>query len=644
MTGWQEDEMNSKGWAQEQVDNLRKSTVEVIQQLVTKGEDLEFPAAPEGLLRAKVKLADNRYRILVVGEAKRGKSTFVNALIGKEILPKDVDIATSQVFYVSAGARESYRVRYENDGVKEITQEDLSRYGSQVYEDLHQAPEAKNTIRWIEVDVPVQFLPASVAVLDTPGVGGLYSEHQEITGRFVPEADGVIFVLDPKQPVLQREIAFIDAILKYTQHILFVMTKADAFTENVWQAMIERDQQILTDKFGDRLKDVRIWPISSQNLLAAAGMKDNEELLAVSGYKGLMSALLIFLFRASGWGRTALAAVAAQQYQQTGAQVLQSRRAALAEADQQKQLELHQQQKERTVQFDAEWGPNGKKYQDLVASIRSAIVIGKRGFSQEISPNGNLAKELEDQIKACDSVRAANELGQYISSRVASAASESWRSTCDITGQRCLDLVEPFMQECMALMPAPPRGVVMERMDDAPVIKKEIVEGLRTGAGYGLVTIAVLHLVTLAVPIVAVVAIAAFLKGHQKWRESQLMAAQGKLRQYLQSCLQHVRNQYLEVNVEQGKFSVVDEYFERLERSMLDQVRKLAQQKSDEARAELVRLEELAKADKARRQQEMEKVSTHLTAWGGLGKKLGEITSQLERMLPGQGIATATGR
>jgi hypothetical protein len=408
--------------------------------------------------------------------------------------------------------------------------------------------------------------------------------------------------------------------------------------------MIERDQQILTDKFGDRLKDVRIWPISSQNLLAAAGMKDNEELLNVSGYKGLMSALLSFLFRASGWGRTALAAVAAQQYQQTGVQVLQSRRAALAEVDQQKQLELQLHQKERTVQFDAEWGPNGKKYQDLVANIRSAIVIGKRGFSQKISPTGDVAVELEEQIKTCDSVRAANELGQYISSRVASAASESWRSTCDITGQRCLEFVEPFMQQCRALMPAPPRGMVMERMDEAPIIKREIVEGLRTGAGYGLVTITVLHLITLAAPIVAVVAIAAFLKGHEKWRESQLMAAQSKLRQYLHSCLQHVRNQYLEVDVEQGKFSVVDEYFERLERSMLEQVRTLARQKSDEARAELTRLEELAKTDKAQRKQQMEKVSAHLAAWGALGKKLEEILSQLARMLPGQGIATVASR
>src|SRR5919107_5613708 len=50
---------------------------------------------------------------LVVGEAKRGKSTFVNALIGRDILPTDVRVATSQVFDVRPADREAYHLRFE---------------------------------------------------------------------------------------------------------------------------------------------------------------------------------------------------------------------------------------------------------------------------------------------------------------------------------------------------------------------------------------------------------------------------------------------------------------------------------------------------------------------------------------------------
>ena len=41
---------------------------------------------PAALGRYRHKLRENAYKVLVVGEAKRGKSTFVNALIGRDVL------------------------------------------------------------------------------------------------------------------------------------------------------------------------------------------------------------------------------------------------------------------------------------------------------------------------------------------------------------------------------------------------------------------------------------------------------------------------------------------------------------------------------------------------------------------------------
>ena len=147
---------------------------------------------------------DNTYQVLVVGEAKRGKSTFVNALIGRDILPTDVDIATSQVFRVCPAEGEAYRLRFEDDSQQEITAADLPRYGSQVVADTEGVPRLDQIIRWIEVDVPVRFLPANVRILDTPGLGALYAAHGQITHRFVPHADAVLFILIRRLPSASR--------------------------------------------------------------------------------------------------------------------------------------------------------------------------------------------------------------------------------------------------------------------------------------------------------------------------------------------------------------------------------------------------------------------------------------------------------
>ena len=143
--------------------------------------------------------------MLVAGEAKRGKTTFINALIGRDLLPTDVDIATCQVFRIQQAELEGYRVRFEDDSAQEIGSTDLARFGSQTLADAGQAPRLDQIIRYMEVDVPVRFLPPEITLLDTPGLGSLYAHHALITERFVPSADAVIFVLDSNSPMSQQE-------------------------------------------------------------------------------------------------------------------------------------------------------------------------------------------------------------------------------------------------------------------------------------------------------------------------------------------------------------------------------------------------------------------------------------------------------
>src|SRR5207247_231307 len=79
---------------------VRHKTLALVDQLAERGRVFELPRPPAALAECRRKLGDENYKVLVVGEAKRGKSTFVNALIGRSLLPTDVDIATSQVFLV----------------------------------------------------------------------------------------------------------------------------------------------------------------------------------------------------------------------------------------------------------------------------------------------------------------------------------------------------------------------------------------------------------------------------------------------------------------------------------------------------------------------------------------------------------------
>jgi len=625
--------MSTPEQMQQQIENVRKSAIEIIDQQLERAEDLELPAQPPTLAPARKKLEENNYRVLVVGEAKRGKSSFVNALIGRAILPVNWDIATSQVFCIRQAEREDYRVRFEDGSATSILLGDLDKYGSQKYIDMHEAPTLKDTVRWIEADVPIHFLPKGVSILDTPGVGGLYREHAEITERFIPEADGVIFTLDPTAPITQHELEFLDEILRHTPNVFFIMTKADNFAEDVVENLIRRNIEILQHRFGDRLRGLRIWPISSKNLLESVSSPNANILLAASGYRELALALRAFLFRAAGCSRAALALSLSRQYQATGAQVLLSRRANVKQQDEAQQRALRQQQQEKAALFESSWGQNGDKFKTLMSGIKREVRIALQALNQQFSVTGDLARSFDSRIKSVSSIDEANELGKEISSAIPREASRFWRERCELAQQRCIDLLGPFLQDCDSLLPEIPDEEAASNLP-SPECKASMLELLRNSASYGLVTMSVLSIVgILATPLVAVVSIVMFFGGWRLSKEHQLNQARTSLRQHLGEVILSIRKVYLEVDQQQSRQSIAEDYFGNLEQTTMEQVLSLAKTKSEEARAELHRLDEAMKLDQTHRRQEYERLTLHIGSWDQISKRQEELSRQINELV-----------
>lgn len=117
--------------------------------------------------------------------------------MGKQILPVANEIATSQVFRIAHSETESYSLVFTDGTNEAITYEQLSRYGSQVDAILQGEPIFKDrTLDYIQVNIPVAFLPKGVNLVDTPGLGALYKRHEYITQNYVKKASAVIFVMD----------------------------------------------------------------------------------------------------------------------------------------------------------------------------------------------------------------------------------------------------------------------------------------------------------------------------------------------------------------------------------------------------------------------------------------------------------------
>jgi small GTP-binding protein len=156
----------------------------------------EFGASGEdrATLVASIHQLDELFLIVIVGEFNSGKSAFLNALLGKPVVPEGVTPTTDRIQLLKYGdvvAREMV------DGLQVIT-------------------------------APVELL-RDVHLVDTPGTNAIIREHERITTDFVPRSDLVLFVTSADRPFTETERVFLGTIRDWGKKIVIVLNKVDIF-------------------------------------------------------------------------------------------------------------------------------------------------------------------------------------------------------------------------------------------------------------------------------------------------------------------------------------------------------------------------------------------------------------------------------
>ena len=174
---------------------------------------------------AKKSLVANTFTIAVVGKAKRGKSTLINAILGRTddtVAPIDKLPASSAITRFRNGP-EKASVFYQ-DGTSENIP--YSRIREFVTEEGN--PANRKNVAILEVDGDFPNLPRQVEIVDTPGAGSIHEHHDALLHGFIPSADAVVFVLTARMPLDQDELVLLKEIKAAdVKKIFFVLNKTD---------------------------------------------------------------------------------------------------------------------------------------------------------------------------------------------------------------------------------------------------------------------------------------------------------------------------------------------------------------------------------------------------------------------------------
>ncbi|MDD3581394.1 MAG: dynamin family protein [Desulfobacca sp.] len=265
-----------------------KETLE--QQLLhlTKLPELQTPHLQQLL----DKLRQNRFHLVVLGAFKRGKSTLINALLGDQILPTAIIPLTSVVTILSYGDRLTIEVRFHNGQRRQISQGELVDYITEKGN-----PGNRKGVQEVEITYPSEYLKDGVRIIDTPGVGSVYSHNTEVAYNYLPQVDAAVFVVTVDPPLSAAEHEFLRDIRDYVHKLFFVLNKIDYVAEAERREALEFTAQVLQTELA--AEQVKIFPMSAKMALDGK-TNGHPELIEASLLPPFEEHLRQFLYRDKG--------------------------------------------------------------------------------------------------------------------------------------------------------------------------------------------------------------------------------------------------------------------------------------------------------------------------------------------------------
>lgn len=183
-------------------------------QILTLGRQIE---ACEGLL-----VENPPIDVAILGQFKAGKSSFVNSLIGQNVLPVGVIPVTTVISRLQFGEQERATVSFFDGTRKEIPIVELDEYTAEA-----KNPSNQKSVEMVDIELPALADYAGLRLVDTPGLGSVFKAHMEVSSNWLPEVGAAVLAVSADRPLSENDLQLIRELTQHTPRIVLLLTKAD---------------------------------------------------------------------------------------------------------------------------------------------------------------------------------------------------------------------------------------------------------------------------------------------------------------------------------------------------------------------------------------------------------------------------------
>lgn len=273
---------------QEQYENRRKEvldfldeSIDALEQQERDGEDFT-----SYLKKLRSNVADGLFSIVLVGEFSSGKSTFLNALMRRRILPTFSDEATATVNFLCHTSRapdgEAGVVYYRDPAVEKKV---LHKLNPTVLEQVVSTrgntdeQQIATSVDHVDLFLDSEFLRDGVMLVDSPGLNGVADHHREITEDQVKASHACIFLFSADHPGSKTDFEYLRELKQQSNNIFFVLNKIDRIKKSegeTAESVVDGLRDTYRKQFPDDKTLPKIWPVSAGAALVARDHTFNE--------------------------------------------------------------------------------------------------------------------------------------------------------------------------------------------------------------------------------------------------------------------------------------------------------------------------------------------------------------------------------
>ncbi|MCX5831002.1 MAG: dynamin family protein [Deltaproteobacteria bacterium] len=185
--------------------------------------------------------------VAVLGQFKAGKSSFLNSLIGKLVLPVGVIPVTTAITRLQYGEEERAIIRHV-DG--RHTETDISAIG----EFISEAQNSGNHkhVEVVDLELPSLSKYVGLRLVDTPGLGSVYKDHIKTSENWLPEVGTAVLAISADRPLAENDMQLLRELRQHTPKIVLLLTKADLLTPEQQEEVVHFFRSALQREFQEQ--------------------------------------------------------------------------------------------------------------------------------------------------------------------------------------------------------------------------------------------------------------------------------------------------------------------------------------------------------------------------------------------------------